>query len=96
MAYPNDRIIVEVPKGDGDSRRVAFRGRWLIEPTESADPRLKLGVRFQVDAEHKNSGPISFDNYADVDEAEGDGLPADIAAMVRSELDPSFIEELDI
>ena len=43
-----------------------------------------------------NQGPEALETYGDLDETEDDGLPQDIAVLARAELDPPFVEELDI
>jgi hypothetical protein len=104
-----ERIVIEIPKPDGGVRDVAFTGRWLVSPGDdirSGEPFADAGVHWgvaltkrgqiAVHAEHVNSGPLAFDTYADIDAAMDGGLPQDIATLARAELDPDFVEELDI
>ena len=101
-----NRILVEVPKPGGGTRRVAFTGRWLVVPDDDVRSVASSGVRYgialteggriAVHFEHVNSGPRGFSVYDHLDEAENAGVPEDIVVLARAELEPYFIEELDI
>ena len=103
------RIVVDVLKPDGGLRRVAFTGRWLVDPGDDvrsaaagADAGIRYGIaltergRIAVHLEHVNRGPRDFRDYDDLDKAENAGLPEDIVVLARGELEPDFVEELDI
>ena len=103
------RITVAIPMSEGRQRKVAFDGGWLIDPADDlrssedgADAGVHFGVaetetgRIAVHVEHVNNGVLSFETYDDLDAAEADGLPYDIAVRPRAELDPDFVEDLDI
>ncbi len=98
---------IEVTLGGYDSypRNVSFVGRTLIEPHEEIShhndavfgvwltKRGKIAVL--VDFSRDNIDPI-FSTYGSFEEAIEAEVPADIIAMARAELDPDYVQPLDI
>lgn len=101
-------ITVEVGE---PARKVQFRGQWLVEPhekdtrssAEGADAGVYWGVartgrdRIAVFTAHCNEmWPAFLNDYDDLDDAEANGVPADIIDQARAEGGESKTRRLDI
>lgn len=106
-----ERLEVDVEGRDGYGRTLAFTGRWLVWPdpdmTRTGQKGYDLGNywgvaltkrgRIAVYAAHCNRGQGGLTDYDDLDEALADGVPADIIADARGELNGEVpVLELDI
>jgi hypothetical protein len=91
-------------------RQAEFVGEWLVSPGDeirSSEPGRDLGAYYgialtqrrkvAVYCAHVNDGfDAALEVYSSLDEAEEDGVPEDIIVAARSELDPNYVEKLDI
>lgn len=103
-----DRVTVEVydKATDGLVQKV-FKGRWLISPNAELQSTANAGIYWAVAQTAR--GNIAFlrfgegrdeENdllvFADLDEAEAQGIPVDIIESARAAIDPDYVQELDI
>jgi hypothetical protein len=108
-----ETIRVEVDGFTAPYRPVQFEGRWLVEPdpdetrtTESGyDPGAYYGValtgrgNIAVYRAHSNDGfDAELKAYDSFEEAEADGMPADILGTASAEAGPDYVhvQKLDI
>jgi hypothetical protein len=104
---------IEVPLGgyNDPTRRVAFEGRWLVEPdpygTRTTEPHYDAGAYWGVALTkrgnvavwcgHVNDGfDATLDHYRSFEQAEEDGVPGDILAMAAAEIHDGYVQKLDI
>jgi hypothetical protein len=88
-----------------------FVGRWLLWPDESetrtGEPGYDAGAyhgvaltqrgNIAVYIRHVNDGfAPTLKTYGSFEEAEEDGIPADILAMAASEISDGYVQKLDI
>ncbi len=92
------------------TRGVRFTGRWLVTPGDemrSFEPGSDLEAyycvaftrrgKIAVYVAHVNGRfDATLDTYSSFEEAEEHGVPKDILAAARAEVDPDYVEELDI
>lgn len=96
--------------GDTFSRRAEFAGKWLVSPGDevrTSEPGFDAGAYYGVALTegrniavymaHVNDGfDAELEVYDSLNDAEQDGIPEDIIVAARGELDPNYVERLNI
>lgn len=96
-------IVVEIcPERDSTWRKVRFRGRWLVEPSDS-NTGIITGIaqtargRIAVYSHNERMGIADIDDFDDLSDVISAGLVADEALAIAAEvLGEEYIQELDI
>ena len=108
LASREERIVVERWSKDGAAYDEAFRGAWLVDPSDESrttEDGYDAGACYGVARTHKGAIAVyvhhvndrwepQFSVYGSLQEAMDGGLPADIAAEAAQAL--GHVVELDI